>query len=90
MKSIQSTSSSTCLIPKSVSSFGRKLVYSRVYTGSEDYLANLAIDLYLYLKNWKIRHPLYDYTMDIRNNAIHLTIIKYVKFNGKIKTNLSV
>ncbi len=79
---------STCTFLKSHSDLRKKIVYSKIYRGSEEQVANLAIDLYRYLENWKIRHSMYSYTMNIRNNTIHLTIVKSFSINGKANSQV--
>lgn len=79
---------STCTILNSPSGLRKKVVYSKIYKGSEEQIANWAIDFYRYLKNWKTRHPMYEYTMDIRDNAMHLTIVKFFNINGKTNSQV--
>ena len=79
---------STCTFLKSHSDLRNKIVYSKIYRGTEEQVANWAIDLYRYLEDWKIRHSMYRYTMNIRDNAIHLTIVKFFSINGKTSSQV--
>ena len=88
MKSTPNTGMSTCTILNSPSGLRKKVMYSKIYKGSEEQIANWAIDFYRYLKNWKTRHPMYEYTIDIRDNAIHLTIVKFFNINGKTNSQV--
>lgn len=49
---------------------------TKVYEGSADDLANLAVVLHFSLKNWVKRHPDYTYTLETNNEQLHLHIIK--------------
>ena len=49
---------------------------NKVYEGTEDDLANLAITLRTFLHLWEKRHPGYSHYVRVKDNQLHLNITK--------------